>query len=248
MRLITNGLIIREKHIGEYDRLITVLTQDRGMVRAFATGALRLKSRIAAATQLLCYSSLTLYQAKDTYRVNEAQAIEVFFALRSDMEKLSAAQYFCELAGALAPEEDDASAYLRLMLNALQFLAQDRLPLVQIKAIVELRMLSLAGYMPDLTACTACGQYEGEEMFLDCLGGHLLCAQHRTPGSIALPRGVLAAMRHIVYSDFEKLFFFTLPAPGLRMLAQVCEKYLLCQLDRTFSTLDFYHTLFPDAT
>lgn len=245
MRLNTDGLIIREQHIGENDRLITILTREKGVVRAFASGARGIKSKLASATQLLCYANLSLFRSKDTYRVNEAQALEVFFKLRGDIEKLSLAQYFCELAGCLAPEEDTAEDYLRLMLNALQFVSDGAYPTGQVKSIVELRMLTLAGYMPDLTACAECGQYEARDMFLDCASGRLFCGKHCPPGRYTLlSAGVLAAMRHIVYADFSRLFFFTLPEQGVKELCGVCEQYLRVQLERSLPTLEFYHSLF----
>ena len=79
MRIITKGLIVREQHTGENDRIITVLTRDKGVVRAFATGARRIQHKNSVGTQLLCYSDLALFRGKDSYRVDEAVPIEVFF-------------------------------------------------------------------------------------------------------------------------------------------------------------------------
>ena len=53
--------------------------------------------------------------------------------------------------------------------------------------------------------------------------------------------GIVTAMRHIVFSDFDKLFRFTLPSDSIRVLANVSERYLLAQTQRGFQTLDFYH-------
>lgn len=74
--------------------------------------------------------------------------------------------------------------------------------------------------------------------------GILLCS---TCGGVqtALPisRGVLAAMRHVVYAPFKKCFAFTLSEEELRELATLSERFLLAQVDRSFNTLEFYHTL-----
>lgn len=125
MRLTTEALIIRENNnIGEADRFVTALTRELGVVRASARGARNLKSRNASATQLLSYSRLSLYKGREKYIIDDAQPIQVFFDLRSDLEKLALAQYFCELAGLLAPQEEPAEDILRLMLNALHLLGQ----------------------------------------------------------------------------------------------------------------------------
>ena len=164
MQIDTDGLIVKEQNIGESDRLVTVLTREEGILRAFVRGAKRMKSRSASSTQLLCYSRLSIYKGRDTYVIDEAQPEEVFFPLRQDMEKLSLAQYFCELAIALAPENAEAGDFLRLILNGLHFLSNGKRPALLIKAAVEMRMLSLAGYMPNLICCQECGGYEADEM------------------------------------------------------------------------------------
>lgn len=69
-------------------------------------------------------------QRRDKYIINDAQPLEVFFDLRSDIETLSLAQYFCELVSVLAPEEAAAGDFLRLVLNALHFLAKRKRPSV----------------------------------------------------------------------------------------------------------------------
>ena len=51
----------------------------------------------------MTYSRLTLYRGRESYIVDDAKAIDVFFGLREDIEKLSLANYFCELAGEFSP-------------------------------------------------------------------------------------------------------------------------------------------------
>ena len=65
MQVKTQGLIIREQTIGESDRLVTVLTRDEGVVRAFARRAKNLKDSKNSATGLLCYSRLNLYKGRE---------------------------------------------------------------------------------------------------------------------------------------------------------------------------------------
>lgn len=244
MRLNTDGLVIREQDIGEADRLVTVLTGDYGVVRAFVRGARRVKSRSLSSTQLLSYSRFSIYKGRDSYIIDEAEPIEVFFNLRSDIEKLALAQYFLELSVELAPEEDEARDFLRLILNSLYFLCNDKRPPLQVKSTVELRILSLAGYMPNLIACESCGEFTSEFMYLDLYKSLIYCGLcHSKEGLINLPSGVLAAMRHICYAELDKLFNFTLSEDGFIALSNVTEQYLLVQTQRGYKTLDFFNSL-----
>ena len=216
MQINTDGLIIREQSIGESDRLVTVLTREQGILRAFVRGAKAMKSRSASSTQLLCYSRLSIYEGREKYIIDEAEPIEVFFSLRTDFEKLSLAQYF---------------------------LGKGKLPAAQIKAIVEMRMLSLAGFMPDLVCCAQCGAYEADQMYFMVKQGILYCGScypQFAPGGVLMNRGVTTALRHTIYADFNKVFSFTLPAKDLEALAKASERYLLNTVERGFATLDFY--------
>ena len=242
MRLNTDGLVIREQNIGEADRRVILLTRDYGIVHAFARGARRIKSNALTATQLLSYSRFSIFQGRDSYIIDEAEPIEVFFALRGNMEALSLALYFAQLMAELAPELDDAEPYLRLILNTLHLLSSVKRPQLQLKAIFEMRLLSIAGYMPNLVACETCGAFESDPMFFDAVHGRLYCANCRPKGMHdTLPIGIVTAMRHIVFSDFDKVFHFTLPDDSIRTLANISERYLLAQTQRGFQTLDFYH-------
>ena len=138
MQMETDGLMIGEQSVGESDRLVTVLTRDEGVVRAFARQAKRTGSTKVSATQLFCYSRLTLYKGREKYIIDDARPIELFFDLRRDIERLALAQYFCELARSLAPQEAPAGDFLRLLLNSFHFLSKGTRPPLLLKAVVEM--------------------------------------------------------------------------------------------------------------
>lgn len=243
MKLTTDGLIIREHNaLRDSDRFLTVLTRDHGVIRVSVRGARQLKNRNASATQLLCYSRLTLYKGRDTYTVDDAEPLRVFFEVRENLEKLALAQYFCELAAVLCPAEESAEEELRLLLNALHFLAEDSRPQAHIKAVTELRLLCCAGYMPAVDRCAVCGCTEFTRF--SPLRGVAFCeACNSDAASIPLNGGAWAAMRHVVSAPFEKCFSFTVSDEALALFADAVERFLLAQLNRGFLTLDFYKSL-----
>ena len=244
MRLNTEGLIIRESQTGEADRIVTVLTRDAGVVRAFVRGARSVKSKKLAATQLLSYARLSLFMNRDAYTIDEAEPIEVFFKVRGDIVRVSLAMYFCELLAELAPEGDDASEILSLALNSLYLLSGNKLPTQQIKAVFELRLLCLTGYMPNLVACAGCGAYTDEIMRFSPGSGQLWCGKC-DPKQFTRPLeiGVVTAMRHICYSEPAKLFSFKLSPAGLASLEETVQNYLLTQTQRGYKSLDFYRSV-----
>lgn len=239
------GLVIREQNIGEYDRLITVLTARHGLIRAFSRGAKKAKSKKLSATALLTYSDFTFTKTKDTYAVEDAVAKEVFFELREDIVKTALAQYICELAYEFCEQDYESEEILRLFLNSLYFLKEGKKSPLFIKSVTELRLLSLSGYMPALVACDECGEYETERMSFCPHSGKLYCSSCVPPQySVGLSLSVVRAMRHIVFSDFDKIFSFSLSQKSESELSKVCESYLLLQTSRKFKTLDFFKSLY----
>ncbi len=246
MQITTDGLVLRENSVKENDRIITVLTRDCGVLHAYSVGARKVKSKKNASTSLLAYSKFSFSGNEDKLRVDDAVPIEMFFELRGDILKISVAQYFCELLQALAPIEENTEDYLRLALNSLHLLSKNDINPHLIKAIFELRIMTLSGYQPDLTACADCGEFQKDKLFLDISNGVILCGDcidGEAAGLTPLDKSVLAAMRHIVYSDFSKLFSFSLGAENTKILSNITEKYLCDKTERSYKSLDFLHSV-----
>ena len=243
MPIKTDALIIRENNrIGENDRFITALTREYGVVQASVRGARKITSRSGSGTSLLTYSTLTLTEGKNKWIVTDAKPQRVFFELRADVVKVALAQYFCELAGVLAPREEPAEEALRLLLNALHFLSEGSRDAALLKVTVEQRLLRLAGYCPDLSGCSVCGKRDGG-MFLQPLRGTLLCTEHGVPAieNLPLTAGAVAAWRYLTEAAEEKLFSIKLAPESLVPLAAASENFLLTCLGRGFHTLEFYN-------
>lgn len=243
-KISASGLVVREQSVGEYDRLITVLTGKYGLVKAFCRGAKKSKSRKLSATALLTYSEFTFVKSKDAYTVEDAVSRECFFGLRNDCIKTSFAQYICELAYDFCEEDYESEEILRLFLNSLYFLNTGTKSVGFIKAVTELRLLSLSGYMPDLVACDVCSAYETELMYFVPESGKLYCAEHKPLSyCLSVSSSVVKAMRYITLSDFERIFFFSVSEETEKRLCEVSEKYLLHKSLRKYNTLEFLKML-----
>lgn len=242
MTIRTDGIVIREQQTGEQDRLVTVLTRENGIIKAFVNGGRNPKNKNVAATGLLCYSDFSIEKTKkDVFIIKEATFREVFFALRENIISLSLAQYFAELTYELAPREEDSSEFLSLLLNAVFLVTKGKKDMRLIKAVTELRMLSVSGYMPSLVACASCCRYESEKMYFDLNSGELFCEECNLKSSLQpLSLTTVSAMRHICFSEPRKIFSFSIPEADLSDLSFVAEIYLRNITARKYKTLDFY--------
>jgi len=240
MNMKTRGLVLREVNYKESDKILTILTEDVGRLTVSARGARSKRSKYTAASQLLAFSELELEERYGRWYLKEGRALELWNGIRQDITRLSMATYFAELLEAISDVDHDDPGLLRLALMALHALSSGTREPKLIKAAFELRLMCLAGYEPNVSACPACGA--GERPMLSLKEGHIHCAHHRPDmggTSIALDSGSLQAIRHIVEAPENRVFSFTLGEEGMAHLGMLAESYVLTQLERSFRTLDF---------
>ncbi len=244
MYLTTEGLVLRETAYQDTSKLLTVLTRNNGRLTFKARGVNRRSSRIKAPCQLLAFSEFTVNENKGYYTIYEAEAKELFPPLRGDLERLSLSSYIAQLLETVSQEDWANPALLELGLSALYALSYRNRPQRLVKAAFELRLMCLAGYTPMLDGCALCGE-DQPDRFNVTMGALQCAACSSADDGLRMPidAGCLAAMRYIVQAPLKKVFSFSLGEASLKLLGDVTETYLLTQLERGFSTLDFYKSI-----
>ena len=245
MHLTAKALVLREVNYKESDKILTILTDREGKLTVSARGCRKKGSAIAAASQLLVYSEMTLYEYRGRWALKEADVQRRFDAARSDLDKLALASYFAEVTELLAEEGQPEPELLALILNCVHALDRLALPLAQVKAVFEWKAMALAGYEPLLEGCPSCGRQPPRQPWIRLDQGAVCCGQCRPAGGAALPLGDggLAALAHIVQGSPRRLFSFRVGRASLERLGAASEAYLLTQMERGFRTLDFYKLL-----
>ena len=243
MFLKTDGLVVRQVNYKDNDQILTVLTKEHGLMTLKARGVRSRSSRLKGACQLLAYSEFTDFEHRGFHTIDEANAIQMFPELRTDIELLSLASYFAQVAEVLSQEDMPNPELLSLTLNALYALCRRLCTPELVKAAFELRAACLGGYTPELSGCAVCGDPEPDRF--DVRGGILCCASCSAGEGLRLPvsPGSLAAMRYLVSCDAKRLFAFRLEGRAVKELCDLTETYLQTQLERGFYTLDFYKSL-----
>ena len=245
MYITIQGLVLRVTTYNDTDALLTVLSRDRGKLTVKARGLRRKNSPLIAPCQLLAFGEFTLFEYRGMYTINEAHSIELFTPLRKDLQKLALGTYFAQVAELICQEDIPNPELLSVVLNSLHALSKLSVSEAQIKAVFELRIACLAGYEPDLIGCHECGSTNPDRF--DLSGGQLVCSccAFTTAGGIRMPvtPGMLDAMRYICACDPKKMYAFVVGDETAELLSSLTEAYLTTQLERGFSTLDFYKSL-----
>lgn len=249
-RIVTKGIVLRETQTKETDKILTVLTAEQGKLPVIARGARRKGSRIAAASELLAFSELVLYERRGWYLLDEASTIALFDGIRADVELLSLASYFAEMTEAVTTEDTPAGEILTLLLNTLYALDTLGKPRELVRAAFELKLLSLSGYEPLVDECAVCGKNAPAEPMFDVQQGVVLCrgCALSADNLLALDPGSLAAMRHVLHSERKRMLSFSLSGETQKRFSRACEAFARVQLDRSFRTLDFYKSIQTENT
>lgn len=244
--MIIEGIVLKERPVGEQDRFVDVLTKEKGIIELSVKGARKINGKAGSSTQLFAFSRFCCDKRKDRFCLNSAEPIHIFYDLRNSLSALSLASYFSEVLRYCISERTDSGNVLRLTLNTLHCLEKGLRSEQLLKSIFELRLMSEIGYMPDVLACRGCGVFEPEELFFSAEDGGFYCSDCFEDNGgrwtkMRLPE--LSAIRHIVLADFDRLFNFRVSDRAGDKLAAFTEDYLLTHLERTFKTLDFYKSM-----
>jgi DNA repair protein RecO (recombination protein O) len=154
----TYGIVIGRHNFGEADRVMVLLTPDRGVIRAVAKGVRRIKSRLAGHLELFCESELMLTEGRNLDVLTSAR-LQHHLNVGNDYDKMRLAYLVAEMTNRLGSDGEHPGLF-ELVHETYEGLGQS------VDAVLELwfklRLLDRLGYRPALGACMICGQ-SGED-------------------------------------------------------------------------------------
>ena len=195
------AVVLRAVDYGERDRVVTLLSRERGKLSAFARGARSSKRRFGGALELFNLLSAEVTERGGDLWVLESATVErAFGAVRADLARIACGSYAVELARELVR---DAEPHEDLFDRVVAYLERiDAAPAQpwDLRGF-ELDALRAAGFMPALEGCARCGRPSGDAaMRFDPAQGGVLCAAcrlHAAPGALEIGAGALAALRRL---------------------------------------------------
>jgi DNA repair protein RecO (recombination protein O) len=152
----TQAIVLRQRKLGEADKIVTLFSPNRGKIDAVAKGVRRTKSRMSGHVEPLTLGSYLIAEGRDLDIITQAETVEAFGALRADLERLSRGLYCAELADRLLPERSEANPAFRLLVETLGRLDCEAEIDLAVRYF-EMRLLSELGYRPQLDVCCVCG-------------------------------------------------------------------------------------------
>ena len=210
---MVTGIVLSQAPVGEYDRRVCLLTLERGKISAFAKGARRQGSRLAASTSPFSYGSFRLYEGKSSYTIIEADIQNYFEQLRSDYIGACYGMYFVELADFYARENNDERKLLGLLYQSMKALCAPSLPRRLVKCVYEIKSVAVNGEYPGIPKDR---NFEGSTVY---------------------------TLNYIAESPIEKLYTFTVTDSVLAELEEIAGDYMQTFVDREMKSLKVLQTL-----
>ncbi len=237
----TQGIVLKYTNLGEADKILTILTRNKGKVRAVAKGCRKPKSSLLASSEMFAFSEFVFYKGASLYHISQAETRETFYNLRNDLLKLSYAVFFVELADTVLQEEMVSERLFLLLAKALYYLAEGEHPIGLIHVAYQLKLMDISGYRPNLHHCVNCGETESQSFKFDIEQGGLLCENCEKIGKniVRISPGSIEAMRILLNTEISRLNTLKIDNTIFNEIDKLVKRFVAVHLDKQFKSLDF---------
>lgn len=199
------AVVLRSHKFGEADRVVVLLTEKHGKVRAVARGVRKTRSSIGARLEPMSHVDVSLRRGRGLDTVSEVRLVEPFAALRNDLDRTAQAMAMLEAVDTLTPDSEPVAHLYDILSRALRTLNERMSPFML--GAFFWRLLLIEGHAPQTEACVRCGE-EGSLTSFDVIEGGAHCAACRSgvpvsPAALRLVRTVLAGRVNEALSEPE---------------------------------------------
>jgi len=209
-RFKLSAVVLRTVDYGEADRVVTLLSRERGKLVAFARGARASKRRFGGGLEPFTRVTAELASRGGGDAMARLDSVSVersFHHVRGDLARIGCAAYAVELAGALVRDHEPHAALFDLLVEYLGRL--DEAPALPAELrVFELEALEAAGFQPRLDGCARCGREAGAgglgAAFSPADGG-VLCdgCEAAAVGTTRLSGPTVAVLRRFQLGGFD---------------------------------------------
>lgn len=234
-------IVLARTKLAEQDLILTLLADNGEQVRVVAKGARKPGGRLASRAELFCEVDALIATGRSLGVVAEATLVDAHEGLRGELERVSAASALAEIAR-LTCYEDVEDRYLYPILSrALRACEQapDQAHLDLVVAAYAFKVLSHAGWRPELLSCIACGD-EAVSHFSAPAGG-LLCAScaKDVAGATELSATEVLWLRALISMTFDQLLDAQLEPELAALLLSLAHSWCAVHLDARLRAFEF---------
>lgn len=227
----TSGIILTSRPMGEWDRIVEMLSEDFGRIEGVAKGARSFKNRFGGSLEPFTYCRLELFKKRNSalYRIESADIIESFHKIRDDLPLLLYASCIIDALRKLIPFEEPSKAIFTLLCKSLErIMAGD--PADKILFYYQIRLLHISGVGPRLDGCLKCNrEIRDPKVTISLFDGGPVCpsCSMRTGGKhIVVTGGTVAVIRRWQSISLYQINRFVLADHIKKEISEILDKYI----------------------
>ena len=236
-----NGIVIAENNMGDYDKMLTILTPNYGKISCVAKGARRPQSALLAGTQLFCFGEYMMYKGTNTYHINSCETIEIFYNLRTDLDKLKYAIHINKIIQDITEENENCYKILQLFLNTLYTISETEKDKDFVLSVFKMRLLCILGFMPRVTKCVSCKEEQNLTKFsIRDNGFKCEACGRQDKSSLDMSESARSAILYTISAPPKKLYSFSLKDDSLREFELISKIYFNEKLEKEYKLEDLF--------
>lgn len=236
-----NGIILSENNLGDFDKMLTMLTPGVGKISCVAKGARRPKSALLAGTQIFCFGEYLMYKGTNTYHINSVETIEVFYNIRTDLDKLKYAVHINKIVQDVTHENENSYNILQLLLNTLYTISETDKDLDMVLGVFKLRLLTILGFTPNINKCTNCKEKENLQYFsIRDNGFKCEACSKQDKSTIKMSESTINAIKYTVMAPAKKIFSFNIKDEALEEFKLITKIYFNEKLEKEYKLEDMF--------
>lgn len=236
-----NGVILSESNVGDFDKMLTMLTPGVGKISCVAKGARRPKSALLAGTQIFCFGEYLMFKGSQTYHINSVEPIEVFYNLRTDLDKLKYAVHINKIVQDVTHENQNCYKILQLLLNTLYTISETNKDLDLVLSVFKMKLVCFLGFTPQITKCVNCNEKEGLKYFsLKDNGFKCESCSRQDTSCIKMSESTVSAIMYTITAPPKKLYSFSLKDEALEEFKLITKLYFNDKLEKEYKLEDLF--------
>ena len=236
-----NGVILSETNVGDFDKMLTMLTPGEGKISCVAKGARRPKIALLAGTQIFCFGEYLVYKGSKNYHINSVEPIEVFYNLRTDLDKLRIAVHINKIVQDVTNENQNCYNILQLLLNTLYTISETDKDLGLVLSVFKMRLLCFLGFTPQITRCVNCKEKDELAYFsLKDNGFKCGACSKQDTSCIKMSESTLNAIKYVITAPAKKIYSFNLKDESLDEFKLITKLYFNEKLEKDYKLEEIF--------
>lgn len=234
----TRGIIIRRTNFGEADRIITLLSADRGKIKAIAKGIRKINSRLSGNLELFCLTNFNIAEGKNLDVVTGALIEKCYINLRNNLAATRKAEYFAEIINKTTEENDPHPEIFELFDQCLENLNTTNSDILI--PYFEWNLIADIGYFPELKKCISCRKKinENEKIYFNISHGGIIC-ENCQKGDINVLRDTIKILRLFLERKISLLNIANLDEKVIKEIKKITRLYLTSKSEKDFKAQRF---------